>query len=397
MKLSFFLAASFLLFSSIGHSVGIDKSLKLSASDVSLLLPLPDLEKKRPDFRIPFEEVGPQGVVFSKDNFKKLPLVSSVFPDLDEAYKNSFITGVRIDTPNNLVRLIGQTLHVVGGETRSFDFGLHLIYLAPTTESMVAELQAIKKEALALGVSTDGVALGVHPLFRGEYWKDAQKRGLAEKVRGFVLRLAGQKSQVAASIMVTHEDSEPIRWEWARVAFDPASKNVLVAGDPGFDAANKATFITNVEGVHATHVFEVPSGERDGKIIGRSKEVPELEKLLLPKIPSPQEEPLAYDAAYRIENPKLLAIPQADCVSCHVSTSYRLSAEAVWGVPSGLKSAYQAPAGISTEIEVSIRSFMEANLYAVLNFGYLGTDPSISQRTANETAEVLAVIQTRFF
>jgi hypothetical protein len=396
MKLSF-LFIFLVLFSSIGHSAAVDKSLKLSASDVSLLLPLPDLEKKRLDFRIPFEEAGSQGVVFSKNNFKKLPLVSSVFTDLDEAYKNSFIVGIRLDSPNNLIRLIGQTLRVSGGETQAIDFGLHLIYLAPTTEAIVAELQAIKKEALALGISTDGVALGIHPLFRGDYWKEPAKRALAEKMRAFVLRLAGEKTQVAASIMVTHEDSDPVRWEWARVAFDPASKKVLAKGDPGFEAASKATLITNVEGVHASHVFEASLGEREGKIIGRSKEVPELEKLLQSKIPSPTEEPMAYDSAYRIENPKLLAIPQADCVSCHVSTSYRLSAEAVWGAPKSLKSAYQPPVGISNEVEASIRDFMTKNLYVVLNFGYLGTEPSISQRTANETSEVLAVIESRFF
>lgn len=389
---------------------GVDRTLPLDISDVSMLMPIPDL-KAPTAVDIPFSSAGGLGVLFSKANFVKLPLLKDILivQDVGAVYANSYISGIRVDAcapgvsadadPKKcgiaLMRLVGQIFEEQAHGTEALDFGLHLIYAIKIDEAFVEDLQNLKKEAKAMGVDTTGEALGVHPALRGDYRKNSKAIAWGTKLKAFVLKYAGEKAQIGSSIMVTHQKNNTLVWEWAKVPFDSATKRVLEPGDKGYDAMKPALQIGNVQGVHFSHAFTAESGERAGVVSAKSTQVPELEGLLVENIPAPKDSQASYDAAYKIENPRLLSIPQSDCVSCHVATSYRLFGEKEWGTATS-PNAFPAVSGITGKMQKDIQDFMESELYVVLNFAYVFDRPSISQRTVNESVEVARFLNKNF-
>ena len=195
--------------------------------------------------------------------------------------------------------------------------------------------------------------------------------------------------------MVTVDNGSEAIWKWSKTAFDPVQKRILVKGEPGYDALEAQLPIAGVAGTHTTHDFSAVFGERAGKLSAMSLAFPALPDLLSDTPPSPDKAARAYDDAYRVENPAKVIIPTTDCASCHVATSYRLAAESQHAKAAS-RDEYAAPAGITAQMEADIRKFMATGMNVVLNFGYLDANPSISQRTVNESAEAARFLRANF-
>jgi len=369
-------------------------------SDVSLLLPLPRANASE-GISLKISEAGRLGELFTQRNFERLPLFPRVFRDLPAVYDNTYITGVRIDacvprvdaeaSPKScflsLIRLVAQPTRMSGGKRIAEDAGIHLIYALKLDEAFVASLRQLKLDAEAIGVNTTGVALGVHPVLRGDYWNDPARMEWARKLKAFILRHAGTQAQIAASVMVTHVGGAEVAWEWSKVPFDPKRHLILVPGDEGFEIAREASRIATVEGAPFSQSFIAARGKRTGVVVGKSLKAPEVARLLDDAPPSPADAKAAYEQAHFLENPKLVTIPEADCVSCHVATPYRLFAEAKWGAVE-TANRFAPVKGITPSMEAPILQSMARDLYLVLNFGYVFEKPSVSQRTVNESVEV---------
>jgi len=90
----------------------------------------------------------------------------------------------------------------------------------------------------------------------------------------------------------------------------------------------------------------------------------------------------AYAAAVRIENPLFHSPDTIDCATCH---AVRRHAERAYGLSGeGLEELFLHPTGLPLE-GATIEQTNELRA-----FGYLGNKPSVSQRTVNETAQVVA-------
>ncbi len=104
----------------------------------------------------------------------------------------------------------------------------------------------------------------------------------------------------------------------------------------------------------------------------------------------------AYDAALRIENPNFHSPNTIDCASCHVSQPARqLIGEMVFGFSStGNANTFTADPSIppsNVESTTSVLSGDELNLHA---FSYRDAAPMINQRVINETAAILAYVNS---
>ena len=86
-----------------------------------------------------------------------------------------------------------------------------------------------------------------------------------------------------------------------------------------------------------------------------------------------------------IANPTISHFFNTDCVSCHTETTRRQALQLVPGA-----FAYALPegvAGVSQDV-------LPANKWNVRNFGWFETAATITQRTANETAQVVEFIRS---
>ena len=92
------------------------------------------------------------------------------------------------------------------------------------------------------------------------------------------------------------------------------------------------------------------------------------------------------DALARVENPLVESPDTVDCGACHLANRLRGSLQTTYGLSSAL--SYASTAEATRLIGGAERD--NENLRA---FGYFDAQLAISQRTANETLKVLAVMR----
>jgi hypothetical protein len=373
----------------------IDTTLRLAPADVSFLLPLP-----RDEFQVKASDAGAKGELLSERNFGQVPgFVKRGHPNVQDPYSKMFITAVRIDPcapqvaadadparcGNGLIRLVAQ---LVEKDRPPTDAGIHLIYKFDADEfaQVIEDVQELKRLS---PVPTDGEPIGVHPGLRGLDGQDpaakAASVAFGAKVKEFILKHVGKKNYFATSAMVTLDrsltaDKPPgsITWEW--------SIGVVALGQV------TRLPVTGVSGIHFTQQFTARG--RDGTVSPESKVVPEMAAILSASPPAPDANPAAYNASFRIENPTLFTIPQGDCVSCHLSSPGRIAAEGKFGQEITGVDKFVSPAGVVSPMADGVRQLMGNQVYVVLNFAYFFGKPSVSQRTINETMEIIRFLNT---
>ena len=93
-----------------------------------------------------------------------------------------------------------------------------------------------------------------------------------------------------------------------------------------------------------------------------------------------------------VDNPLSNTAETAPCVSCHVSTvvmSMRAASAAI--------DPLTLPGRYTSTFDLSIAGGQSAQTFSTLRaLGYLRTQPMISQRVANDTAQVLTEIEARY-
>ena len=374
-------------------------------NDVSFLYPLPASEQGNTLLKLSDE--GGHGPLLREPDFEKLPLLTEMLGD--DAYAKMRIVSARLDLcapkvpdvadakacPLSLIRLVAQPVTFKDDIARAEDAAIHLVYQVELSKEMVEELGALKETSKAADAPTDGVALGIHPALAKEKGAGIYTTALGE----FLLKHVGQDVIFASSAFATFNAplTQQTSWKWAKV---PLFKSRVVGpGDEGFKEAFEGTKIITAakdpsSGEAALeHVFSA-NGSRAGSVEPASLGFAPLTALVVDDPPG-HEESAAYNAAYRIENPRSTIIPAADCASCHLATPYRLAAEKKHGV---FKSAEAFPAidGITGKMDPAIEADMATRLYVVLNFAHLFTKPAVSQRTVNESVEMARFLNEAF-
>lgn len=350
----------------------------LFSNDVSIMFSLPKGRDK--DLLLSPTSAGEKGELLPKATFDKLPTLAPG----GAAREDMRVVSLRIDpcfagigTPDaeckNQLRLVLQPMSFEGAEESisAKDAAVHAFYSMDR-----AELTAVAKEILAAKQGARGslkTALGVHPL--------VEKQGLAgafaTEVRAIVLRHAG-KANLSRVTFMTREP--PRQGQWKFGGFDIAGARhtkMKIASLP--NDATEQVFTSFMRNGSAEPPVASPD---DMSMFFRAFDA---------QGAPPEKVAKAYSAALRILNPTLHTPDTVDCVSCHTSTSARVFAEKSMnqkpdGNPANFTSRY------NLSLSKSPGSEQSENLHA---FSYLGTELTISQRTANESAAVAEYVNSK--
>jgi hypothetical protein len=110
----------------------------------------------------------------------------------------------------------------------------------------------------------------------------------------------------------------------------------------------------------------------------------------LQPIPDPPETVATRERAHEIEDPDHVHLLNMDCVSCHTSTQ-RIIGLQVKDTPQRFRAADGITAYARNSF-VTSRGQLQNSLWNLRNFGYVDDFPTVSQRTVNETAAIVAFI-----
>lgn len=306
------------------------------------------------------------------------------------------------------IRLIVQPVTKTTAKPVVHDFAVHLVFSflrdgergTPDREKFIEilkDLDSLKKLSSEAGISTDG-PLGVHPGLK------AKINGLSEAVRRFLARHLTSDHLSAMAMMGLPNDFEP----WIFVALSPSPSgfkrvpflapqmlsflsNDHVIPSPVVNNLNAISSVLFVPepadrmGVSTAILFQSTVNLEDSAAVGIDKDGNQVL----------HESIKIRDIADIVANPQMSHFFNTDCVSCHTESQRR----EILRIP---ESAFT----FKTEGHISqIASDVVSNhQWNVRNFGWFPdalapgrpTTPTVTQRTANETAEVVEFIKKEY-
>ena len=349
----------------------------LFSNDVSILFSLPKGRDK--DLLLSSTSSGDKGELLPKATFDKLPPLAPG----GAAREDMRVVALRIDpcfagigvedaACKNQLRVVLQPMSFEADDESSSakDAAVHAFYSIDR-----AELGTIAKEILAAKRGARGslrTALGVHPLI--------EQQGLsgtfATDLRAIVLRHAG-KANLSRVTFMTREP--PRQGQWKFGGFDIAGTRHTKMKIASLGNATEQVFSSFMRNGSAEPAVASPD---DMSLFFRAFDA---------QSAPPEKVAKAYTAALRILNPTMHTPDTVDCVSCHTSTSARVFAEKSMNQrPDGNPANFTSRTNIS--LSKSPGSEQPENLHA---FSYLGTQLTVSQRTANESAAVVEYVNSK--
>jgi hypothetical protein len=349
----------------------------LYPNDVSILFSLPKGKDK--DLLLGASSAGAKGELLPDATFKKLPPLAMGGGTRDELR----VVSARIDpcfaalgptdpaACKNQIRLVFQPIDASEPNEKITpkDAAVHAFYSIDR-----AELTQVAKEILAARRGTAGsrrTALGVHPLIEAQGLSGT----FATDVRAVLVKHAGKENLSRVTFM-TREPSRQGQWKFGGfdiVGARHTKMKIATLGD-----TTEQTFSTLARNGSAT---PAPVAPDDISLLFRTFEADAANADALKK---------AYSATVRITNPTVHSPDTMDCVSCHTAASAKIYAEKSKG-----QSSNGNPAAFASRYNLSLSKSPATekpdNLHA---FGYFFQEPSISSRTANESAAVAEAINT---
>jgi hypothetical protein len=346
----------------------------VETTDVSILYPLSS--GTRTDYVGPGES-GDYGVLFPRSVFERanngLPLdtVERVPPS---GWTELAVVGVRLDpcsrrkgatSCTSEVRIVLQALDLVGGAARATDGAVHVTYDVPE-----ADLVTMMKQILTLKKANGDLALldlAPHPILANQGLVGPFAKGL----RAVLLEHLGANRM--ARVTIFDHNFGPDRDGWNFTIHERSGATFVRKTIPAFPPAQHL-----LSGTSATDA--VPLASADAHFWGGAlgDDVQPLTDTKRPPVGSPNVSTLrpAYEAALRLQNPTIHDSESTNCISCHLAEGASRMAESHYGFTS--TNAFNHTRSLA---RVDQRTSI-TNLHA---FGYLGTQVSIMQRTANES------------
>ena len=105
---------------------------------------------------------------------------------------------------------------------------------------------------------------------------------------------------------------------------------------------------------------------------------------------TPAERMAALEALAEIQNPLMHDANETQCVGCHVATFLTARRASSLGIDPTIAGRYTS--GYNTTVE----SIASEDPRSLRGFGWAAKFPAISQRVANDTAQVLFEVEQRF-
>jgi hypothetical protein len=283
-------------------------------------------------------------------------------------YERLQVTAVRFDLCDRLdpgacpkgedgrIRLVFQPL-LQGGAR---DIGFHAFYVVPANDvnGLIVELLSLS----AQGGTPSNSLLQVSPALAS-----APSGPYATHLRELLERTCGTQNLDRVTMLAQPDIFAQVRWIFRGLERrDGAFEELAIAG---LDAGTQELIFEADADFDVLPVADAPLGFQRA-----------LQALTF-SAATPEEQTASLKALTEIENPMLRGVRQLQCASCHVSTAV-LARRA--------PSPFALPGRYTSAFDLSVdggRSQTTGN--SVHAFGWLGTEPMISQRVVNETAQVL--------
>jgi hypothetical protein len=347
---------------------------RLGPNDVSLLLPLP----ADPETSATLSRMSDEGGLVPRTLFDRL-----VADDILDPYESFHVVAVRFDLcdrtapgacptdSDGRLRVVFQPLAKASPQTIGIDVAFHAFYPIPARElgDVVASLRELRAMT---GTSPDA------PLAVNSAVDDA---AYATKLRALVTRYAKPASLFRLTLFGQPSIISSIRWVLRGVVRDGSS--YVDISIPAIDVTEQQAVLTGALDEISFEILpnaDVPTGFAIAPLESTFASASRPQQLA------------ALEALAAVDNPLLETAETLPCVSCHVSTLLLPDRAATVGVEvASLQNTFESTfnlsidAGISTQRDRSLR-----------NFGWFFGEPAISQRVANETAQVLAEIEARW-
>ncbi|MBC7419884.1 MAG: hypothetical protein H7328_04065 [Bdellovibrio sp.] len=360
----------------------------LDLNDVSVLFPLPLVNNW--DQLIKADHQAKKGKLLPAEFFKKIPSLV-ITPSNEILYKDIRVMGMRFDpcfhegsAPvqcKQQIRLTMQPLENVRGVTSTFDASLHLFYdlNAEEFKEFIGKISLLKAE---FSSKDEILPLGVNPFLK----KDGLQSDYFKKLTSLVFEYTGES--VLSRITFMQVLGSGRVWDFG--GFDIIDKEMKAINIPRVDSQTQR-FING--GVDPRPVWFLggivpePTAEENLNILIRDS-----------RILAPQHEAeiiAAAKAAFRFENPNFHNPGTIDCVSCHVAQSaknYTLRQFPWYNVDLvSFKDIY-------TNAERNLRNLspMQTHTNILRSFGYFKNQPIVSNRTINESSEVLKYLNQNY-
>lgn len=268
------------------------------------------------------------------------------------------------------VRLVLQPLRVDGAQVLADDQALHAFYRLTSAEFQ-SFLHKLRSWRFQHERTNRGGLLRIHPLLSAAGWESS----VAQELRSLLLENMGQERLQRLTFM----QLQGLKNQWRFGGLERTNSGWQPITIPHVNAAAQ-TFSNILVHSDLDFVATVVPAQRppdDFSLVFNSGQATQADAAALKT---------AHAATLRVENPLRHDTRSMDCVSCHTAASARtwLQARGVDGEQPGDRFQSLHPLGSSGA------AFKPAVLRA---FGYFGSEPVISQRTINETAEVLHQLQ----
>jgi hypothetical protein len=251
------------------------------------------------------------------------------------------------------IRLIAQPFV----ESQDVDGSVHIAYSfgvgnKVARDRLIAELRTLKSQSPA---DTSGVPLGVHPGLAAN-----SSAAFAGQVKDFLVGELRHATLIAVSSMATTTDGA----EWSFAAGQVSKGHWAAAPLTGFLEPTSAELVMSQS-------ITIDRNVRPPAIPGVASFIATTTPLMGADVVADPEK-----LTHKINNPRINGLFNTDCVSCHSATERSIALK----VPSSPE-RFATPKGV-TGYSANPNSG-NANFR---NFGYFGGEPTVSHRTANETA-----------
>lgn len=340
-------------------------------NDVSILFPLP--KKNQPDYLLPL------GNLLTEEILKEFPRLSVRY-DQKKIAQALRVLAFRIDPIKKQMKLVWQPVMPGPGSLMiALDMGIHSFYNLSENQfnTLLSELQQFRLRGLAQGSLHLRMPLQVHPSLVGAN-AEANLKFITDLITryGSVANLA----KVTAMVLRGGDDM------WAFMGFDVVSSKFTPIQIPFTNSRTTQMFInqaipaTKFDNFQITPLVSSVSDPFFDSLLGASKKLEN-------NLPLTEDEILkTLNTAARFENPRLTDVDSLDCVSCHVSQPLRN----FYG--SQFPQADLTNQYINSNFDLSSTHTTPLNTRRIRAFGYFGSEPAISERVINESAEVADVL-----
>ena len=265
------------------------------------------------------------------------------------------------------------------------DAALHSLHVLSRSD-FFAFLAGIRRLKVAAELTYDNLPLGVHPVLRAQGMNGAFGLGIIALLRQFI----GVKNLVGVAFFAGAK-SPPGNvgpWEFAAFAFQNgnfvpqavphhADTLISISGFPHVNLPSKDDSPLGIFETLPVPVQDGPGGQVGTEYAGTGEaNLGSLTEADLVK---------AYGYLLKVENPKLASIQSNACGDCHLASGQRALVEQAHPELPGQTIASRFQPSLANPWQPALIS---GSLH---NFGYFGmnTEPSISQRTVNETKVVV--------